>query len=175
VFVWIDIITRRSVGFGSVESSDPALLSKEIDTKTYHDLLQDPNKLRWGRLVETADGHELCFKTPAPFSHGRWYSKLPVTFHLSFSELKATDVDLKLDVDSKLTVDCPFDLPNNYLTVCPGSVFFPSLCQKVTLGVQNALDLRRALFKNPRSQVFLSGILSDWSTALRVQTPSKGH
>ena len=175
MFVWIDAATRRSVGFGLTESSDPKLLSQEIDTKTYHDLLQDPNKLRWGRLVQTADGQELCFKTPAPFSQGRWYSKLPVTFLPTLRSLKTTDVDLQLDLEGRLTVDCPFDLPNSYMTICPDSVFFPSLCQKVTLGVQNALDLRRTLLKYPHSQVFLSGIVSSWSTSLRIQTLPKGH
>ncbi len=169
MYAWINIATRRSVGFGLKESADPEILSKEIDTKTYYDLLQDPNKLRWGRLVQTADGHDLCFKTPAPSIQGRTYSKLPVTFHDTFESLTATDVDLRLDAKGILTVDCSFDLPSNYITVCPGSVFFPTLCQKIHLGVQNAVDLKATLLRWPSSQVFLSGVPSNWSTSLRVQ------
>ncbi len=175
MFVWINIATRRSVGFGSKESSDPTLLSKEVDLETYNDLLQDPNKLRWGRLIQTGEGYDLVFKVPAPSVQSRVYSKLPVSFHSAFTSLDATDVDLRLDDRGILTVDCSFDMPNSYLTVCPASVFSPALCQKVYLGNQNALDLRSILLKYPRSQVFLSGVVSSWRTSLRVQTLPKGH
>jgi hypothetical protein len=174
MFVWINLDTRRSVGFGTKESSNPKIFSKEVDTKTYYDLLQDPNKLRWGRLIQTGDGYDLVFKVPAPSTQSRLYSRIPVSFPDTFTPLSA-DVDLRLDTKGVLTVDCSFDMPNSYLTVCPGSVFFPTLCQKVFLGTQTALDLRRVLLRHPLSQVFLSGVLSSWCASLRVQTLSKGH
>lgn len=167
MFVWIDTITKRSIGFGLSASLENRVFSHVIDADIYAELIKDPNKLRWGRLVQTESGSDFRIIPPPAVKKFRC-ARTAVAFAQTRSATKA-DLNLWLDDKGYLHVECTSQLPDLYLTVCPGSIFLPTFCHSISLGMQPARNLRRALLRNPSSQVFLSNVWFEWTSLLTVQ------
>lgn len=167
MFVWVDKSTRRSVGFGTCESTHRNVVNHRIGIEVYETLTADPNKLRWGRLIDTESGPDFRIVPPPAVKRFKCV-RTSVVFTETRSEPTA-NLNLWLDSKDYLHVECREDLPSLYLTVCPGSIFWPTWCHVVVLGMQPAYGLRRTLLKNPSSQVFLSNVWFEWTSRLTVQ------
>ncbi len=167
MFVWINKATNRCVGFGPHKTSQTGLDNHAIDKDTYSALIQDPNKLRWGKLIQTVEGLEFRIVVPPAFIGLRCKS-IPVFFSYEKPESKE-DLSLWLDASEQLHVECSFGISNLYLTVCPESVFLPSYCSAITLGIQSVQNLRTLILRKRSAQVFLSNVGSQWTSSLTVQ------
>lgn len=171
MFVWVDK-NGRSVGFGRCESTRDDVTSHPVDAEVYSALLSDPNKLRWGRLIQTESGQEFRIVMPPAVKKFKC-ARTPVVF----SDSRPTDtynLTLWLDLSDNLHVECQEHLPDLYLTVCPDSVFLPSFCRTIRLGMHPMKGLRRVLLEKPNSQVFLSNVWFHWTSLFTVQI-SKGQ
>jgi len=172
MFAWVDKSTKRSVGFGLCASTADNVISQKVDADTYSILIKDPNKLRWGRLIQTDTGPDFRIVMPPAVKKFRC-----ARASVAFSETKpdpVADLNLWLDRKGNLHVECSAHLPDLYLTVCPNSIFWPTFCRSVSLGMQPAPRLRKAMLNNPNSQVFLSNVWFEWTSLLTIQI-SKGQ
>lgn len=167
MFVWVDKGSGRSVGFGMGESTRSDVISHRVDAEVYSAFLRDPNKLRWGHLVQTESGPEFRIVMPPTVKKFKC-ARTPVVFSDSRSSV-VTGLTLWLDLSENLHVECLEHLPDLYLTVCPDSIFLPALCRTISLGVQPMRGLRCILLERPTSQVFLSNIWFHWTSRLIVQ------
>lgn len=167
MFIWIDKRTKQGVGFSRIQSENTDHSSHPIDEPTFKELLVNPNKIRWARLVKDGSGETVRFLLPTPIYVPRILS-LNIKSHLD--DKKTPTLVLYLDNQHTFSVFSNHALPSTLtLVLCDKSIHNVMRIIPISHTSKRMASTFRDELLREGARTFITGVSPDWTADLVVQ------